>query len=94
MATKTTPAKPALKPDLTAFYRLSRPKRKPCSVGIILSTIKGQDLVDLEAALKIDGGIIPPGAIVEWVDLLKIGMETTATSVSNHRTRKCSCAKD
>lgn len=84
------------KPDLSAFYRLSKPKSPPCQVGLILSgeitpTLKPVEVEQLKGALDTDGGIITATAIVTW--LAEHGHSTNTNRVSNHRRKACNCGK-
>lgn len=83
MATKT--------PDLSEFYRLSRPKKPPCQIGFIIDQLDADDADKLKAALSTDGGIITANAIVEWVGAR--GHETNAVRVTNHLRGVCTCGK-
>lgn len=84
----------ATKPDLTEFYALSKPKKPPCQIGLILAgefspKLKPQECEQLRAALDTDAGIITASAIVQW--LKARGIETNTNRVSNHRRRVCTC---
>lgn len=84
MASKT-------QPDLSEFFKLSRPKRKPCSIGFALSQLKPADREQLQAALDTDQGIITNAAVEGWLkgrDLI-----TTVSAVVNHRKGRCTCAE-
>lgn len=82
-------------PDLTEFYKLSKPKKPPCQIGLILSgeitpKLSGEETEQLKAALKADSGIITAGAIEGW--LKARGHDTNSVRISNHRRGTCSCA--
>ena len=77
-------------PDLSEFFKLSRPKKKPCSVGFAKGQLSPEEAAQLDAAVATDAGIITAGAIVEW--LQRREHVTTASAVVNHRKRVCSCA--
>lgn len=82
------------KPDLSDFYALSKPKRPPCQIGLILADefspkLDAEQKVQLEAALETDVGIITGAAIVAW--LKDRGIDCNATRISNHRRGTCSC---
>lgn len=84
------------KPDLSEFYRLSKPKRLPCQIGLILAgevtpELKPAEREKLDAALSTDAGIITASAIVQW--LAASGHETNTNRVSNHRRKVCTCAE-
>lgn len=81
-------------PDLSEFFKLSKPKKPPCPLGLILSgelppEIKPAERKQLQAALETDKNIITAGAIVEW--LKGRGHEVNQNRVSNHRRGVCSC---
>lgn len=76
-------------PDLSEFFRLSRPKRKPCSIGHALSQLKDDERSKLQAALDTDQGIITNAAIEGWLAARKL--QTTVSAVVTHRKGRCSC---
>lgn len=76
-------------PDLSEFFRYSRPKKKPCAVGFALSQVNEKERAQLLAALATDQGIITAGAVQEW--LAKRDHTATASAIVNHRKRICSC---
>lgn len=76
-------------PDLSEFYKLSRPKKPPCQIGHILDDLGATEQEQLKAALALDVGIITAAAIVEW--LRARGHEVTFARVTNHRRGACSC---
>jgi hypothetical protein len=82
-------------PDLTEFYRLSKPRKPPCQLGLILAgeitpRLKSDQAEQLEAALTTDAGIITSSAIVAW--LKTRGHDTNTNRISNHRRGVCTCA--
>lgn len=82
------------KPDLSAFYALSRPKKAPCQIGVILSgeitpELSKGEREQLTAALASDKNIITGAAIVEW--LKERGHVVNSNRVSNHRRGVCAC---
>lgn len=79
----------AAAPDLSEFYRLSRPKKKPCQIGFALEKLKPLEREQLTAALALDVGIITAAAIVDW--LKPRGHDVTFAKVTNHRKGSCSC---
>jgi hypothetical protein len=76
-------------PDLSEFYRYSRPKRSPCRVGHARAQLKPAERAQLDAALEIDKGVITAGAIEQW--LTKRGQDASITAIANHRKKKCTC---
>lgn len=85
------------KPDLSEFYRLSKPKKPPCQIGLILSgeitpKLKPEAREQLRAALDTDAGIITAGAVVAW--LKERGHDTNANRISNHRRGVCTCDEE
>ena len=80
--------KPAV--DLSEFFRLSRPKKKPCSVAFAREQLTAAEQAQLDAALAQDTGIITAAAVQQW--LAKRGHTTSTSAVSNHRRGVCTCA--
>lgn len=83
-------------PDLTEFYKYSRPKKPPCKVGIVLGTgskLNKQARVDLVGALAIDNAIIPSRAIIDWLDARPTGLEFNPNNIASHRKGTCTCAE-
>ena len=84
----------ASKPDLSEFYKLSKPKKPPCQIGLILSgeitpELPPAERDQLAAALDTDGGIITASAVVGWLAARE--HETNVNRVSNHRRGACTC---
>lgn len=79
-------------PDLSEFFKLSRPKKKPCSVGWARSQLSQAEQAQLDAAIGTDQGIITNQAVVDWLG--KRGHVTTVSATVNHRKRVCSCAQE
>lgn len=77
------------KPDLSEFYRLSRPKKPPCKVGFVLDQITEPEREQLAAALATDGSIITAAAITEWLTARK--HDVNGSAITSHRRRRCSC---
>lgn len=82
-------------PDLTEFFKLSKPKRPPCQIGLILSgqvspKLKPEEAEQLTAACAADKGVITGGAIAEW--LKQRDHEVSVNRISNHRRGVCTCA--
>lgn len=87
----------ATKPDLSEFYKLSKPKKPPCQIGLILSGeitphLDPSERGQLEAALETDHGIITGGAILAW--LKERGHDTNTNRISNHRRGVCTCTEE
>jgi hypothetical protein len=80
----------ASKPDLSEFFKYSRPKRKPCAVGYALEQLGEHELAQLQAALNHDAGIITNAAVVQWLSARKHA--ATVSAVVNHRKGVCACA--
>lgn len=76
-------------PNLSEFFKLSRPRRKPCSVGFALGQLDDVEREQLIAALATDNGIITAAAIQQWLG--HRDHTTTASAVTSHRKRVCSC---
>lgn len=81
--------KAAAGPNLSEFFKLSRPKKKPCSVGYALGQLDDVEREQLTAALATDNGIITAAAIQQWLAVRD--HTTTASAVTSHRKRVCSC---
>lgn len=79
-------------PDLTEFFKLSKPKRKPCSVGFALGRLQGDEHTQLVAALDVDQGIITNAAIEGW--LKQRGHASTVSAIVNHRKGRCNCGDE
>jgi hypothetical protein len=80
----------ASKPDLSEFFKYSRPKRKPCCVGYALEQLDEPQQTQLQAALSHDAGIITNAAVVQWLAARK--HTATVSAVVNHRKGVCACA--
>lgn len=82
------------KPDLSAFYALSKPRKPPCQIGLILSgeitpKLSATEVEQLDAALKTDRGIITASAIQTW--LVERGHDAGVNRISTHRRGVCTC---
>lgn len=87
---------PEQQPDLSEFHKLSKPRKPPCEIGLILSRELGPKLADdeveqLRAALASDRGVITSGAIQAW--LYQRAHEVTVNRVATHRRGVCTCGK-
>jgi hypothetical protein len=83
-----------LVPDLSEFYRLSKPKKPPCKLGLLLSPagkLSPQERVNLHAALATDNSIVTSKAIIERLEELKVKLEINTNNIVSHRGRKCTC---
>lgn len=87
-------------PDLTEFYRYSKPKKPPCKIGMVLEALgRSKEKPALVAALATDNAVITGAAIIEWIgkraERLGIqGLDISNNSVRSHRERKCTCYAD
>jgi len=84
------------KPDLSAFYALSKPRKPPCQIGLILSgdvtpKLDPEAVEQLDAALKTDRGIITASAIQTW--LAEHGHDAGVNRISTHRRGVCTCGR-
>lgn len=77
------------KPDLSEFFKLSKPKRRPCALGFAREQLKPDEQVQLDAALAVDSGIITAGAIQAWLAVRK--HEVSVGAVVSHRKGTCTC---
>ncbi len=78
--------------DLSEFFRLSRPKKKPCAVGFAISQVKGQEQSKLLGAIATDANIITNAAVSEWLAQAPRKINVTISAVVAHRKGTCSCA--
>lgn len=83
---------PTTQVDLSEFFRLSRPKKKPCSVGFARTLLAPSEQFQLDAACAADKGIITAQAVVDWLARRK--QETNTSAVANHRRGACSCGDE
>lgn len=77
------------KPDLSEFFKYSRPKKKPCAVGYAITQLTSEEQSQLAAACAQDNGIITSGAIQQWLSARK--HEVTVSAIVSHRKGVCSC---
>jgi hypothetical protein len=81
-----------VQPDLSEFFKYSKPKKPPCKIGYALSQLKPQERSQLTAALATDRGLITAAAIVEWA--AKRGHEISPSAINSHTRKTCSCEQD
>lgn len=79
-------------PDLSEFYKLSRPKKPPCQVGHARSQLKPEEREQLDAALETDKGLITSGAVQHWLKARKQSVSVPA--ISAHRAERCTCSEE
>lgn len=84
----------APQPDLTEFYKLSKPRKPPCQLRLILEgeitpKLSADEGDQLRAACEADRGIITSAAIQAW--LAAKGHEINVNRISNHRRGVCDC---
>ena len=77
--------------ELSEFFKYSRPKKKPCSLGYALAKLGDPDADQLAGALKVSKEHIPSGAIIEWLTVRKQEQGVTHSAITNHRAGTCSC---
>jgi hypothetical protein len=77
------------KPDLGEFLKLSRPKRKPCPLGIASALLDDAEREQLIAACALDPGVITNAAIIQW--LAGRGHGTSSSALTSHRRNTCTC---
>lgn len=82
----------ATQPDLSEFYKLSRPAKPPCRIGFAATQLQKQEAAQLEAACKADKGIINSGAIRQW--LKGRGHDVSIPAITSHRQGVCTCADE
>lgn len=81
----------ATKPDLSEFFKLSRPKRPPCRVGFVASQLPEEEADQLQAACATDAGIINAGAIQQWI--VSRGHDVSVPGITAHRQGRCTCGE-
>lgn len=79
-------------PDLSEFFKLSRPKSKPCPVAFAITQLSADEQAQLEAALGHDVGIITNAAIRDWFKAR--GHVLTDAAVGVHRRGTCACGRN
>jgi hypothetical protein len=84
----------ASKPDLSEFYKYSRPKRPPCRIGHALTLLSKPDQTRLQAALDTDKNLITAGAIITWLEARDIKNINGASPITAHRKHTCTCFDD
>lgn len=83
-------------PDLSEFVKLSRPRKAPCLIGLILERqidpkLSADDVAKLQGALDTDQGIITNAAVAAWID--QRGHEVHPQRVLTHRKGSCTCGR-
>lgn len=76
-------------PDLSEFFRLSKPKKRPCGIGYAKTQLTDAEVVQLDAALDKDPGLITANAVQQW--LATRGHEVSNPAVVSHRKGTCTC---
>lgn len=80
-------------PDLSEFFKYSRPRRAPCRLGHAMTQLSDGDLVSVNAALDADKNLITSQAIIIWFE--KRGVtRVSSPSIVNHRKKCCSCFEE
>jgi hypothetical protein len=79
----------AAKPDLSEFFKHSRPKKKPCVVGFALDQLGPEEHAQLTAACAEDSGLITNSAIEKW--LADRNHIASVSAIVSHRKRTCTC---
>lgn len=79
------------KPDLSEFFKHSRPKKPPCKIGFLIDQqeLSPEEVEQLQAACDQDKGLITGGAIQKW--LAERGHDTSIPAITAHRTKVCTC---
>lgn len=78
-------------PDLSEFFRYSRPKKKPCAVGFAREQLTKTEQEALDAAIADERGLITSAAIRQWIQ--QRGHEVNDAAVTAHRRKVCSCVR-
>jgi hypothetical protein len=84
MTTTTTP-------DLTEFFKYSRPKKPPCKVGVALGKLRGDTKTQLIAALATDNSIITNKAVITWIEKRVKDLQINTSNITSHRAKRCTC---
>lgn len=79
-------------PDLSEFFRLSKPKNRPCAVAYARKQIDGVEGEQLDAALSESEGFITNAAVRDWLAVR--GHTVNAAAISVHRKGSCSCGRE
>lgn len=79
----------APKPDLTEFFKLSRPKRPPCQVAFALGRLGDEEQAAFAAACKHDPGVITNAALQGWLSARK--SDVSIGRIVSHRKGTCTC---
>lgn len=83
--------KAAAAPDLSEFFRLSRPKKKPCPIGFVLPQLSDEERVQFEAAIATDRNIITSSAIIGWLEKRGHTSGIGHNAITAHSKRTCTC---
>lgn len=84
-------------PDLTEFYRYSKPKKPPCKIGLVLDKLGRTTKTQLVAALSTENTLITGTAILTWIEKRADTLDGVASldinnnNVRSHREKKCTC---
>lgn len=78
--------------DLTEFFKLSRPKQKPCAIIHAREVIEDTEREQLQAAFLADKNVITNAAIRDW--LARRDFVVSDAAISAHRRGVCSCVRD
>lgn len=80
------------KPDLSEFFKLSRPAKPPCRIAYAMGQLDKGEAAQLDAACKTDKGIINTGAIRQW--LKARGHDVSIPAITSHRQGVCTCGEE
>ena len=81
----------AKQPDLSEFFKLSKPKTKPCAVAFAREQLDAASQEQLDAAVAENQGYITSAAIRKWLEAR--GHTVSDASVTVHRRRTCACGR-
>lgn len=82
------------KPDLSEFYKLSRPKSPPCKLGPVVAQLADTERAQWDAAAATDANVITNQALALWLERHVQGHQVNWQNCAYHRSRKCSCYAD
>lgn len=84
--------------DLSEFYKLSRPKKRPCIVAHLTDGMSARERKQLHAACAADPGVITNSAIVAWLErhdpTRGAAGPISVSAVVSHRKNRCTCGDD
>lgn len=80
--------------DLDELYRLSRPRKPPCSLAPVLAQLSKAERAQWDAALEVDVHLITNQALASWLERHVAGSSVNWQAARTHRRRQCACFDD